>query len=265
MSRRSRLDPGGRVRLCLMLKDQRYRDVLGTLGDDVAAAVALSPTETHGVKALLGRLNTWVRFVSRFGPNHLSDEQQVGLFAELLYLTTEVIPNLDAAAAVRSWRGPYREAHDFRFRLAAVEIKASSTQTPQSFRVANLDQLDTDPVDLLLVLHVSVNANSPTGRSLPEIVNQARTVLVASDPAAASDFDISLLEVGYLDAHADGYNRRFETTRLLWLRVVEGFPRLTRSSVAVGITDAVYSVSIQSCMPFAVDAALARKLIQERL
>lgn len=257
--------PGGRVRLRLVLKENRYRDVFGTLGDDVATVVAAAPTEPLGIKLLLGRLHTWERFVSRFGPDRLSDEEQVGLFAELHFLVSEVIPVVAAAAAVRAWRGPYREAHDFRFRAAAVEVKATSVRAPKSFPVSNLDQLDTGTLEALLVHHLTIEVDATTGSSLPEIVARARSSLGASDPAAASDFDTSLMEVGYLDIHADSYDRKFRLTEVRWLHVTNGFPRLTRASVPAGVSSASYSVSLDSCVPYTIDASSARNIMQARL
>jgi hypothetical protein len=256
--------PHGRIRLCLVLKDARYRDVFGTLGDDVATVVAGAATEALGVKLLLGRLHTWERFVSRFGPDRLSDEQQVGLFAELYFLTREIIPVVAATAAVRAWRGPYMEAQDFRFRAVAVEVKASTARDPSSFQVSNLDQLDAGTLDALLVHHVAVEADAAAGDTLPEMVDKARASLIASDPAAASDLDRSLMEVGYLDIHADSYVRIFRVAEVRWLRVAEAFPRLTRASVPAGVGAVSYSVTLDSCIPYMIDAASARQIMQAR-
>ncbi len=255
--------PSGRIRLCLVLKDKRYRDLFGALADDVAGAVASAATESIGVKQLLGRLHTWERFVSRFGPGWLSNEQQVGLFAELVFLTTEVIPALAAASAVRAWRGPYREAHDYHFRAAAVEVKATTVRNPTSFQVSNLDQLDPATLETLLIYHVTIEVDSPTGNTLPEMVEQVRRALGTTDPAAVNDFDSSLMEVGYLDAHIEFYGRRFRVAEVRWLHVAGGFPCLTSVSVPIGIASASYSVSLETCMPYTVDAAMARTMLRK--
>ncbi len=258
--------PNGRVRLCLVLKDARYRDVFGTLGDDVASVVAGAPTEAQGVKLLLGRLHTWERFVSRFGPDRLSDEQQIGLFAELQFLIAEVIPVVPAAsAAVVAWRGPYMEAQDYRFRAVAVEVKASSAKSPNSFQVSNLDQLDVGTADALLLYHVTIETDAAVGVTLPEMVAKARQTLGASDPAASSDLDAALLEVGYLDIHAASYDRILRIGAIRWFYAADAFPKLTRATVPLGVGSASYSVSLDACASFALDAASARNMIQARL
>ena len=59
--------PGGNCRLCLTLKDPRYLDVFEALANDVAKTVSEAMNETAGIRLLLGRLNTWERFLDRFG------------------------------------------------------------------------------------------------------------------------------------------------------------------------------------------------------
>ena len=205
------------------------------------------------------------RFISRFGPDRLSDERQLGLFAELGFLNDEIIPVLSAASAVRAWRGPYMEAQDFRFRAVAVEVKATAAKNPIAFAVSNLDQLDAGVLDALLVFHVSVEADAAVGVTLPEMVARTRAALTASDPAAATEFDASLIEVGYLDVHAVYYDRVFRVRDILWLQVQDGFPRLTRATAPPGIASATYSVALDACSRYVVGAEEARRVFLTRL
>ncbi len=257
--------PGGRVCICLTLRDRRYREVFATLCEDVVGVVSGADTETRAMKLLFGRLHTWERFISRFGPDRLSDERQIGLFAELRFLRDEIVPLLSAATAVRCWRGPYLEAHDFRFRAAGVEAKATASRNPVSFPVANLDQLDPGALEALIVVHARIDVDSGTGDTLPQVVADLRDVLSASDPGAASDLDVSLIEAGYLDVHAAHYDRLLRVQEALWLEVREGFPRLTRGTVPFGVGAASYSVALDACAPFAITAEEGRRIIGARL
>ena len=258
--------PGGQSRLCLWLRAPRYRAVFETLADDVAAAVAAAASEASGVKALLGRLRTWERFVQRFGPDHLSDEQQLGLFAELRCLMTHLIPMMDTRAAVQGWRGPFGEPQDFRFRAAAIEVKASASRNPQSFQVSNLDQLDAGPLELLLVHHLTLDDRAVSGWTLSGIVAELRVILAEDDPAAASDFDEALIEAGYLDLHRDAYDEtRYALLNAAWFDVEGAFPRLTRATTPSGVGKAKYSVILQSCAPHALDEGTALSMVQERI
>jgi hypothetical protein len=97
------------------------------------------------------------------------------------------------------------------------------------------------------------------------MVATARAALSVTDPAAASDLDASLLEVGYLDTHADSYDRKYRVIEVRWLSVTEAFPRLTRGSVPPGVGSVSYSVSLDSCVPYLVSAPSARRIMQARL
>ncbi len=258
--------PHGRVRLCLELKDRAYRDVFETLADDVGTTVAAAPGENQGVRVLLGRLHTWERFVSRFGSGLLSDEQQLGLFTELSFLETEVMPAVDAATAIRTWRGPLREPHDFRFRDASVEIKATGSRNPTTFAVSNLDQLDRGGVSLLFVLHLSVDVDAAHGVNLPDLIGRVRLELASVDAAAAADFDSRLIDTGYLQAHADSYRgRTYAIAQRSWYRVDDGFPCLTRVGVPAGITSAEYSVALSACAAYVTGETAARDALKERM
>ncbi|MFZ1964228.1 MAG: PD-(D/E)XK motif protein [Roseiarcus sp.] len=256
--------PNGKVRLCLVLRDRRYHDIFGALAEDVVRVVSGADSEQHAVKLLIGRLNTWRRFISQFGPEWLTEERQLGLFAELRFLRDEVIPLLPAGAAVRCWQGPYLRPQDFRFRAAAVEVKATASRNPSTFPVSNLDQLDPGGLDALLLFHVSLEVGSD-GETLPQTVQAVRASLLASDPAAAADFDASLIEAGYLDIHAVHYERALRVCDVRWMAVRDAFPRLTGSSVPSGVTSATYSVSLEACGPFILDADAARKILEAGL
>lgn len=255
--------PGGRCRLCLVLKERRYLDVFATLAQDVVDRVLSSPDEATAVRAFLGRLNTWQRFLERFGTAMLSREEQIGLFAELHLLETEIQPRLGASGAVRAWRGPFGEPQDFRTGSLAIELKATSAISAVSFPVSNLEQLDPGTATSLLLCHVALVENTGGELSLPDLVQRLRTQLSSVDPGAAVEFDAALIEAGYLDIHSATYaDRRFAVRKISWYEVREGFPRLTLASVPVGVTASRYTVSLASCAPFEIGKEEAVILIE---
>lgn len=257
--------PGGRCRICLVLKDRRYLEIFAALGRDVCDRFLAAQDEAAGVRALLARLNTWQRFLERFGLNLLSVEEQARLFAELLLLETELVPLIGATGAVRAWRGPFGEPHDFRSHDVAIEVKAAATHDASSFRVSNLQQLEPGSARALFLVQSSLGLDASAGLCLTELVSRVRATLGVADPGAATEFDASLLEAGYLDMQAEAYReRRYVERNRRWFEVRDGFPRLTCSSVPAGILTARYSVSIATCAAFEVDSQTARKRIQMR-
>lgn len=257
--------PNGRCRLCLVIKDLHYEELFAVLAQDVAERVAAAADERAAVRTLLSRLNTWQRFLEKFGLDLLTREEQTGLFAELHTLETKLVTIIGPSEAVRAWRGPFREPHDFRVGNIAIEIKATTAQDAKSVRISNLDQLEFGTARCLLVGHCAFDTTIESGLSLPDKVTRIKTMLAAIDPGAASEFEMSLLESGYLDTHAAAYASPLYTVRNeRWFEVKETFPRLTNSSVPNGVLSAQYSIALAQCAPFEIDADSASRLIATR-
>lgn len=257
--------PEGRCRICLVLKDQRYGDVFSALAQDVVDNVFKADGEASAVRTFLARLNTWQRFLERFGLNILSREEQAGLFAELSFLERHLIPLLGPAGATASWQGPYAAPQDFTFGSVAVEVKATTNEGAAVFRVANLEQLDPGTSETLLLSHVSLSTTHSEGRTLPEIVTKVRDTIAGMDPGAATTLDAALFEAGYLDTHAGAYaTNTFKVIRERWFHVRDDFPRLTTANVSLGVAAVRYSVSLSGCIPFEVQPARAAELMAGR-
>ena len=159
--RRSIPGPEWPLRLCLVLKDPRYRDVFGTLGEDVAGVVAGAATGGAGHEAAartppyLGALHQQVRARSvcrtssrsAFSPNSIS-------------CGTRSFSCHAAPAAVRclarslSWRRKTSGSGRSRSRSRPG---VSEPRTP--FRSSNLDQLDRGAaLDALILYHVTIES-----------------------------------------------------------------------------------------------------------
>ena len=253
--------PNGSVRICLRLTEQRYEDVFAVLAEDVAAAVAAAGSEPAGLAAMIGRLNTWQRFLKRHGEGILSDQERVGLFAELFVLRSLLADGLAASDSVRGWRGPWGGAQDFSLATCSLEVKATVSANPVSFDVSNLAQLDERVLPPLILRHLTL-ARTMTGETLPELVDAVGMTIAATDPAALLLFSDSLLEVGYLEAHRTEYeNERYKVHSDRHFLVQAGFPRVLADELRTGITACSYSVQISACMPFLIDAPTARQIV----
>ena len=255
--------PNGSVRICLELTEARYGEVFAVLADDVAAAVIRSVSDREGVPALIGRLNTWQRFLTRHGDSSLSEEERTGLFAELYLLREVLAAGMAASVAVAAWRGPWAEAQDFRFRQCSVEVKAGTNSgAATSLLVSNLVQLDERQVPCLLVRHLGLARAAERGEKLADMVDAIIGVTATADPSAGIRFSDSLLELGYSPAHRAEYSREGYTVLSdTFFLVRDGFPRLRAGDVPSGILACSYSVHLPACLPHLIDAAEAGRLI----
>ncbi len=254
--------PGGIVRLVLEERLPAYREIFGSLGDEVARKVSTAPDEARAVSLLLARLAAWQRFLTEHGPGQMSDESCVGLAAELVFLERHVLPVRTAANAMQSWLGPTRAPQDFRFTGCLVEVKGSSSLSPVGFRVSNLQQLSGDAGLPLFVCHVGLAVGGPEARSLNTIVAAVRSVVLATVGGADALFEELLFQSGYLDIHAPAYEQPAYSVRAMrFFRVEDGFPRLTPGGVPAGVQSATYSVSLAACEGFETTGSECAALI----
>ena len=66
-------------------------------------------------------------------------------------------------------------------------------------------------------------------------------------------FDEKLKKYGYFDEAADSYTIGYYQRDLYCFAVDNGFPKITKEAVPMGVADITYRVSIMLCMPYAQD------------
>lgn len=259
------LKPGrsGRTRLLLELTDGRYRDVFLTLADDVVGKLAETTSEAEAVRVFIVRLSRWQSFLRRHGATGLSQEARRGLLGELVLLRDFVLPHTEEDMAIASWKGCRGANHDFQFRTASVEVKATSSSTPHAFHVSNIKQLDQPGQGRLFVFFVLLEESEGGDVSLPEVVDRIRDRL---DGTARDAFEDCLIEAGYLEAQRELYlSPRYTVRRHRFFGVAEGFPRLREGQLPGGVEGVKYQVAIAACESFEVFESDVLDAIFERV
>ena len=248
--------PRGRTRLCLVLADHRYRDVFEVLVNDVGERITNTLGQEEGIKTLIARLYVWQNFMRRHGVEGLTIEAQIGLFGELTFLAHHLIDQLPAQDSVNAWKGPTGGNQDFNIGGRCVEVKSTTVIPPVSVTIPNITQLDETLVDLLLLCHISLAPNERTGESLPELVDRLRATLHVQDVSALDDFNVKLIEAGYLDSHRELYSSaRYGPPTTTFFRINRDFPRITVDDLRIGIAECSYSVLLTACAPYELEVA----------
>ena len=246
--------PRGRTRLCLVLADIRYRDVLEVLVNDVSERIAVVPGEDEAAKAFIARLHIWQNFMRKHGVEGLTKEAQIGLFGELLFLGANLLDRAPAHDAVNAWKGPTGGNQDFDIGGRCVEVKSTTVIPPVSVDIASMTQLDEALAELLLLCHVSLALDGGDGESLPELVDRLRDTIGIQDVSALDGFNAKLIQAGYLDAHSELYsNARYRHRKTRFFKVTNGFPRVTVGDLREGISDCSYTVVLAACAPYEVE------------
>jgi len=255
--------PTGDVRLVLSITDNRYFDIFSVLVSDIMDHVASQPDRQSSVKEFIARLIRWQDFLKRHAPEGLSEQAQQGLYGELWFFRKFILLNMDSVGAASAWVGPRRANQDFQLDRCAVEVKTTSAGSHQLIQITNTRQLDDTGIEVLLLLHISLDIRFGGLQSLPELVYEIRTLLENQNVKALSIFNECLIDAGYLDIHENRYKELKYTIRnYYFFKVCQGFPRILENELLPGIGDVHYSVALASCMPFKVDETAALKYMR---
>jgi hypothetical protein len=257
--------------LFVVLKESRSADVFTTLVEDLLRRVASVASPAEQVKAMLGQLVRWQKFLA-ISPDGLSEEHQRGLWGELHFLREQLLPTF-GQSVVKSWKGSEGADQDFQFSAGAVEVKTTVSALPQTVRISNERQLDDSnwPALFLHVLGLEIrddvdmrdhsqNQESADSKRVSRAAIATLPAMVASirdavlDETAHEYFDEQLLSAGYVDTHAHRYAaRRYLVRSTHFFRVGPEFPRLIEAELPPGVGDVDYALSVAACEPFKAD------------
>jgi hypothetical protein len=175
----------------------------------------------------------------------LSREKQVGLFGELLFLTS-CIQATNVDDAVSAWKGYTRNEHDFVFSSGAFEVKTTTTEA-RRHRVSSLDQLSPLPGTPLWLISIQLTSATPsTGQTLAEIIDEVRQL--TSDHR---ELERSLARAGWRERDRASYRTPYRLRSVpTAYSIDDSFPALTRAAIARGcphpelIIDGTYVVDV---------------------
>lgn len=179
----------------------------------------------------------------------LSDEEEIGLWGELLVLE-HLVQRVGEAQAMESWLGPAASEHDFSFADFAAEVKTTRAET-RRHQIGSDTQLEPSPgCPLYLVsIQATLAGDSNKGRALPQVVAALRNKLDHS----RSRFDATLHDLRYYDDDADLYRTEFQLRASPRAYLIDSaFPAITRSRLEAFIpnlsliADVRYRVDVSS-------------------
>lgn len=227
-------------------------DVVGAVDEGAAEGVA----ESGLLRILVRRVFAWQQFMSR-GSSPLGPEAELGLMGELYFMTVLLDSQLSPMEVLSAWVGPDDAPQDFLLGNGAIEVKATMSSSGFPVRISSLEQLD-DAVASPLFLAAIRFARLEEGFTLPEIVAEIALCL-KGEPAAVNFFCERLMLVGYSEAHASNYTRRFKPKEKLYFSISEGFPRLTLGSVPIGVMRALYEINLDHAGDFLTEFDIVLK------
>lgn len=247
-------------RVSVTLERRDLENIFCIVAADLIEAAGREQTATVAILALFSRLSAWQAFL-KARRSGLGRDAVIGLVGELVF-ARHLAGVAGLQPAVDAWKGPVRGLHDFLRNGHAVEVKTTAGVAPL-IEVSTLDQLEHIGLSALLLAHIRL-VEAPTGLTLPTLVSAFRDDLQRSAPAALRPFSDALLAAGYADVDAEIYAAlAFQLVEIMFYRVGEGFPRLTRSAVAVGITDARYRLDARALQPYRIEETAVNVLLRK--
>lgn len=234
-------------------------EMFATMAADIIALLETSVGvgDDRLFQLFVGRIRAWQEFMEKGRDGVLGAEVEVGLFGELMVLGDLVDAGVPAAVALDCWQGPTDAPQDFEIGPGAIEVKATVAAAGFPATIGSLEQLDDAVRQPLFVAGVRL-ALDDTGLRLPDMVAIVRQK-VREQVDSTALLDSRLLQVGFLDAFAERYVRRFLHVRTRLLPVDIGFPRLVRGVVAPAVTKARYVVDLDLVNSADVDLATVLK------
>lgn len=158
------------------------------------------------------------------GAGRLSEEQEIGLFGELLLLK-HLLRQLSSVEAIAAWHGPMGEEHDFVLRDIDVEVKSTIAER-RTHWVNDLRQLEPKLDRKLLLLSFQMTAAGAGGSSLSELIAKIRTSIPVGEASAI--FDQQLERLNWNAAAQALYTRRFQLRKAPAVyQIDDSFPALT--------------------------------------
>lgn len=242
---------GGRV-LAVLLRDTEQRELFSALCHDIVGAGEEASGIQDALQRSVRRTLRWHHLLRGGRSDLLTLEEQRGLLGELQFLG-RLIELLNPRAAIEGWKGPTGSSKDFELDGCLVEVKARRGAAKPFVQISSEDQLaDVDGCRLFLVVSSVDAAVKPNGLTLTDHVLALDKLFAATDAEAYQLWEEAILASGF--AFEDDYSdRRWTIGKSVQFEVGPGFPRIA-VPVPAGVSGVRYSIGLDACSPFAVDA-----------
>jgi hypothetical protein len=251
----------GRFELVIILLETTLEDIFILLINDIIEELQVISTELEAINAIHMKINEWRRLFERLSTEGLNSEQQVGLYGELFVIKRLIENDIDANQVVQSWLGTTGSNHDFSFGTRGLEVKTTRANYP-TLKITNEMQLDTEGLEHLFVILLSIDVRDAITNTLPSIIGDIQLLLIKNG-SSLSLFNQKLQDIGYFKDHEDQYKMiSYHLRDYIIYEIKENFPRIDRNRIG---TKAIFNVSYQINLAYCEDYQINEQLLTDRL
>lgn len=238
--------------LLILLLNSDHKDIFSTLSEDLISGVQDSTDEEILMEDIFARLIKWQALFEKAGAQGLSEENQRGVYGELIFLKKFIENTSHPQVCISSWKGPEKAIQDFQGDTWALEVKTTHGKNHQKIHITSERQLDTEIIPNIFLYHLSLDLRDHTGETLNELVDKILS-LISKNYQALNAFKLKLLSAGYYDIHRKLYaNTGYTIRQQRIFQVVDDFPRITERQISGGVGDVRYSIVLADEVPWKI-------------
>lgn len=236
----------GKLMLCFSLNDDQLKDIFYKFCEDIIECTRLND-KIDGFTPAVDRWNTWINFFSK-SLLPLSENEVLGLIGEIYFLQNVMIEKYGKETALDSYIGTDRAHKDFEVNDTWYEVKSIHNGV-RAVKISSIQQLDSDISGYLEVITFDQSTATYDGNiTLNQLISSFRSTLERKWQLL---FDEKMRKANYLeDERYDEYNFLFVS--IDEYRIADGFPKLAKNSLPIGITKASYEIDISAIERFKV-------------
>ena len=245
------INQGASGKLVLLLQDNKDWEIFFALCSDLVRATSTAKEEKLASAIILRRLLRWQELLRKHRPQILTPEEIKGLMGELFFLRQAIAPVFGYDNAVTAWRGPEGAPQDFALAETAYEVKCQAGGSRPVVRISSADQLCPQLPEGFLVVYTLARqtTDEPDAISLNTLVAQIRTELASASAASRERFEDLLYMAGYM-ANDEYEEHRYSMVGVKCYHLVDGFPRISISTLLPGIESVSYAIRLELCSKF---------------
>jgi len=234
--------------LFLIITNASDREIFYSLCLDLIQSTQEASGDVQLYDSIQKRLRHWQRFLSQTAAKTLSEQVQMGLYAELLFLKETVMPVLSPEAALHSWVGPDFDKQDFSFETCLTEVKAFITSKGPFVKISSMHQLFFDEKPLYMNAFGITRISA--GSSIVTLIAEIREML--SSEMEHDLFDQKLAQYGYFEGITEPPFFTYTRDSGHIYKITPEFPRIVPDQISSRIVSVQYTVDLSKCKQFAV-------------
>lgn len=234
--------------IVLILKTENNWEIFLKLCEDLVTEA--KKTQKERAKAIITRLKRWQVFLQN--ENHtISDEIQIGLMGELIFLNEYLSQTVSLDEAINAWVGPEKEKQDFRINGISTEVKAYMDRKQGQITISSLEQLNNHDNNLFLFT-VGFKSND-TGKTLKEYCRIIEDRITIECPSCMYDFEQLLSSYGFcLDIEYSNL-KSLASYKIECYKVTDEFPKIPISIKQNAIINVNYKLDLAQCDNYICD------------